>query len=111
MTKAETQLEKKEAADQRRAARAKAAKSSLREAAAAGLLGIGYGLLEARMPSLVTGFGPGEYLDLDWVLAGGGAYLVFARKGPAQDYGHAALSIGVFNLTKPLGTRLSSGFG
>lgn len=111
MSKAETELAKKEAAEQRRAAKKKAAKSSLREVAAAGLLGVGYGLLEARMPTLVTGFGPGGYLDLDWVLAIGGGLLVFKGKGAQQDYGHAALSVGVFQLTKPLGTRLASGFG
>lgn len=111
MTKAETQLEKVENREQRRAAQKKAAKSSLREVMAAGFLGIGYGALEARMPSLVNGFGPGGYLDLDWVLAIGGGLLVLKGKGAQKDYGHAALSVGVFQLTKPLGTRLASGFG
>lgn len=111
MSKAETELEKREARDQRIAARKKAAKSSLREVLAAGFLGVGYGALEARMPSLVTGFGPGGYLDLDWVLAIGGGLLVMKGKGAQRDYGHAALSVGVFQLTKPLGTRLASGFG
>jgi hypothetical protein len=111
VTKSEQELESRKAADDRRAAKKRAAKSSLREVMAAGLLGVGYGALEARMPTLVTGFGPGGYLDLDWVLAIGGGLLVYKGKGAQKDYGHAALSVGVFQLTKPLGTRLAAGFG
>lgn len=111
MTKAEKELETKEETEQRRKAKDRARKLQVKEMMAAGVIGLGLGAIDARMPTLLTGFGPGGYLKLDYVLAGGGLYLAFKGKNGAREYGSAAAVIGIANLVRPYGARLASGFG
>jgi hypothetical protein len=111
MTKAERELETKEQSDARRRANEKARKLQVKEMMGAAVIGLALGAIDARMPSLLTGFGPGNYLTLDWVLAGGGLYLAFKGKNGAREYGSAAAVIGIANLVRPYGSKLASGFG
>jgi hypothetical protein len=111
LTKAEKQLESKEQADERRRAKEKAKKLQLKEFVAAAIIGGALGAIEARAPTLLTGFGPGGHLKLDYVLAGGGVLLAMRGKNGQREVGSAAAVIGIANLTRPLGTRLASGFG
>lgn len=111
LTKAEKELEKKEDAEDRRRAKERAKKLQIKEMAAAGVIGLALGAVEARMPQLLTGFGPGGHVKLDYVLAGAGLYLAFKGKNGAREYGSAAAVIGIANLTRPMGSRLATGFG
>lgn len=111
LTKAEKELESKETADQRRRAKDRAKKLQVKELMAGAVIGLGIGAIEARAPTLLTGFGPGGHLKLDYVLAAGGTYLAFKGKNSMREYGAAAAVVGIANLTRPYGKRLASGFG
>lgn len=111
LTKAEKELETKEQTEQRRRAKDKAKKLQVKELMAGAIIGLGIGAVEARAPTLLTGFGPGGHIKLDYVLAAGGTWLAFKGKNGAREYGAAAAVIGISRLTQPYGKRLASGFG
>lgn len=111
MTKAERELEAKETADERRRARERARKLQVKELLAGLGVGLAIGAVKARAPSLITGFGPGGRVKLDYVLAGAGGYLAFKGKNGMREIGSAAAVVGLARLAEPYGEQLASGFG
>ena len=92
-----------------RRAKDKAKKLQTKEMLAGGIIGLSIGVMKTRMPSLISGFGPGNKLNIDWLLFGGGAYLAFYKKGTMREYGSAAMVIGLARLAEPYGEQLGAG--
>ncbi len=111
LTKAEKDLETKEQSDQRRRAKDRAKKLQYKELMAGAVIGLGIGAIKARAPTLISGFGPGGHIKLDYVLAIGGGYMAIKGKNGAREYGSAAAVIGLARLTESYGKKLASGFG
>lgn len=109
LTKAEQELETKEASDQRRRGKDKAQKLQVYELVGGLGVGVLYGVAETKMPTLLSGFGPKKKLNLNIVLALGGGYMSFKSKGKAREIGSAAAVVGLSKIGESWGRKMVAG--